>query len=193
MDDLLSRLIEVEEQGDALSEQELLGTCLMMLFGGIETTMNLIGNGLYLLVTHPEQLSALRADPGLMDAATEEFLRYESPVQGTSRTLLEDIELGGVRVKAGDLVYCRFGAGNRDPAVFADPDRLDIRRQRNPHLAFGYGTHFCLGAPLARLEGRVAIQRVIERYPELRLAEAGATWRENFLIRGFERLELLTR
>jgi cytochrome P450 len=187
-DDLLSLLIAAEDQGDRLSEGELLVTCILLFVAGHETTVNLIGNGLLALLNHPDQLAKLRADRTLLPSAVEELLRYDSPVQRTGRITNTDVKLDGRRIPKGSLVITALGAANRDPVHFPDPDRLDIRRRDNRHIAFGFGIHFCLGAPLARLEGQIAIGTLLRRMPELRLAPSTLEWRESSTLRGLKRL-----
>jgi cytochrome P450 len=187
-DDLLSRLIAAEEQGDRLTEGELLITCNLLFVAGHETTVNLIGNGVLTLLNHPEELARLRADPTLLPGAVEELLRYDSPVQRTGRMTNTDVELHGRKIAKGSLVVTAIGAANRDPAHFPDPDRLDITRRDNRHIAFGFGIHFCLGAPLARLEGQIAIGTLLRRMPELRLATSTPEWRESSTLRGLKTL-----
>jgi cytochrome P450 len=187
-DDLLSLLIAAEDQGDRLSEGELLVTCILLFVAGHETTVNLIGNGLLALLNHPDQLAKLRADHTLLPGAVEELLRYDSPVQRTGRITSTDVELDGRTIQKGSLVVTAIGAANRDPAHFPDPDRLDITRRDNRHIAFGFGIHFCLGAPLARLEGQIAIGTLLRRMPELRLATSTLEWRESSTLRGLKRL-----
>jgi cytochrome P450 len=167
--DLLTALIAAEEAGDRLSEQELLTTLILLLVAGHETTVNLIGNGTLALLKNPDQLRRLREDPGLIRSGVEELLRYDSPVQFTGRVALEPVEFGDVKVGKGQQVVALLGAANRDPAQFADPDRLDVGREDNRHIAFGGGVHFCLGAALARAEGRVAIAQLVDRFPGLEL------------------------
>ncbi len=188
--DLLSALIAAEEQGDKLSEGELISTCILLFIAGHETTVNLIGNGVLALLRHPEQLRLLREEPVLISTAIEELLRYDSPVQRTARMSSERIEMGGRTIDKGAMVIAAIGAANRDPAHFADPDRLDIRRRDNRHLSFGFGIHFCLGAPLARVEGQVAIGTLLRRRPRLELATATLTWRESSTLRGLKALPL---
>src|SRR5262245_43212550 len=187
-DDLLSLLIAAEEQGDKLTEGELLITCNLLFVAGHETTVNLIGNGLLALLNHPDQLAKLRADPTLLPGAVEELLRYDSPVQRTGRITNVDVELDGRMIPRGSLVLTAIGAANRDPAHFSDPDRLDITRRDNRHIAFGFGIHFCLGAPLARLEGQIAIGTLLRRMPGLQLATSTLEWRESSTLRGLKRL-----
>src|SRR5204862_3733658 len=150
--DMLSDLIAAEEAGDKLNEDELLATCILLLIAGHETTVNLIGNGTLALLRHPEQLRRLREEPGLIGTAVEELLRYDGPVQRTARIPSMDLTIGGREIRKGEMVMPFIGAADRDPAQFADPDRLDIGRSENRHIAFGWGIHFCLGAPLARVE-----------------------------------------
>jgi hypothetical protein len=187
-DDLLSALCAAEEQGDLLSEDELIATCILLLVAGNETTTNLIGNGLLALLRHPDQLELLRDDPSLVEGAVEELLRYDGPVQATGRFVLEDVEVNGHPVSSGQQVVTIIGAANRDPEVFTDPERLDITRRDNHHLAFGHGIHYCLGAPLARLEGQVALLALVQRFPHLRLAAERPEWRDNLILRGLASL-----
>ena len=168
--DLISALVRVEEAGDVLSEPELVVMCTLLLIAGHETTVNLIGNGTLALLRHRDQLERLQRSPELLATAVEELLRFDSPVQLTGRLLREPVEIGGHTLQAGDWVLPLLGAANRDPAQFVDPDRLDIGRTPNPHLAFGRGIHFCLGAPLARVEGQLAIGALMRRFPKLQLA-----------------------
>ncbi|MEU9374459.1 cytochrome P450 [Streptomyces sp. NPDC048255] len=194
-EDLLSALIRTrDEDGDQLSPDELIGMAFLLLIAGHETTVNLIGNGVRALLEHPEQLAALRADPeGLIDGAVEEMLRYDGPVQhATYRFALADLELGGVTVPAGSSVLVALAAADRDPARFAEPDVFDIRRTGPGHLAFGHGIHFCLGAPLARMEGRIAVRALLERFPELAEDPEGGPrdWLPGTLVRGVTRLPL---
>ncbi len=155
--DLLSALIAAEEAGDKLSEEELLATCILLLVAGHETTVNLIGNGTLALLRHPAELRRLREHPEIIGSAVEELLRYDGPVQRTARIPSADVTIAGRKISKGELVLPFIGAADRDPAQFADPDRLDLTRADNRHVAFGWGIHFCLGAPLARVEGQIAI------------------------------------
>jgi cytochrome P450 len=189
-EDLLSALLVAEEAGDKLSMDEVFSICILLLVAGNETTTNLIGNGVFALLQHPDQLELLRRDPGLIESAVEEMLRYESPVQATSRFVLERVELDGHVIESGQQAIVLIGAANRDPEQFADPDRLDITRQDNRHLAFGQGIHYCLGAPLARLESQVALLALTERFPKMRLAPERHQWRDNLILRGLERLPI---
>lgn len=189
-DDVLSSLLAVEEQGDRLTQRELLATCLLLLLAGFETTVNLIGNGTLALLAHPEQLGLLRERPDLVPNAVEEMLRYDSSVQVTSREAVDDVEVEGVRIRAGTFVVELLGGANRDPAVFADPARFDVTRANaRSHLAFAAGPHHCLGASLARLEGEVAFRALLDRFPSLQLA-AEPTRRPTFVLRGLATLPL---
>jgi len=190
-DDLLSLLIAAEEQGDKLTEGELLITCNLLFVAGHETTVNLIGNGLFALLNHPDQLDKLRENPTLIPSAVEELLRYDSPVQRTARITNTDVELDGRKIAKGSMVIAAIGAANRDPAHFPDPDRLDITRRDNRHIAFGFGIHFCLGAPLARLEGQIAIGTLLRRMPGLKLATSAPEWRESSTLRGLKALPVV--
>ncbi len=188
--DLLSGLIAAEEQGDKLTEAELLSTCVLILIAGHETTVNLIGNGLLALLGNPEQLRALANDPGLIQTGVEELLRYDGPVQRTSRMTMADVEIGGKKIAKDSVVVAAIGAANRDPAVFADPERLDVARKDNRHIAFGFGIHFCLGASLARIEGQVAIGTLLRRMPALKLVSDIPEWRESSVLRGLKTLPI---
>src|SRR6266540_2480899 len=185
--DLLSALIAAEDQGQALSEPELVSMCVLLLVAGHETTVNLIANGTLALLRHPEALARLAADPSLAGSAVEELLRYDSPVQFTSRHALAELEIGGGRVRAGETVVGVLGAANRDPAQFADPDELDLARSPNRHVAFGGGIHFCLGAPLARVEARIAIPALLQRLPDLELGGTPVR-RDTVTLRGLSSL-----
>jgi unspecific monooxygenase len=192
-DDLLSALVAVRDGGQALSDEELLSTSVLLLLAGHETTVNLIGNGALALLRHPGQLAWFRAHPAETAAAVEELLRYDPPVHLALRAALEDREVAGTTVKKGEMVLLVLGAANRDGTVFPDPDRLDLTRYVTAgktgaarHLAFGHGIHFCLGAPLARLEGQVALRRLFEH--EVTLSDAPLTYRDNLVLRGLSAL-----
>ena len=188
-DDLISALVAAEEGGDTLTEEELLSTLVTILIGGHETTTSLIASGTLLLLTHPEERRKLEAEPRLVQSAVEEFLRFEGPFQRNRRIATEDVTIGGQEIGEGELVMQLLGAANRDPAHFPDPDRLDIARSPNRHLAFGYGVHFCLGASLARLEAPVALETLFRRLPGLDLAaEPAALEWENTVFRGLKAL-----
>jgi cytochrome P450 len=190
-DDLLTALIAAEEAGDRLTEDELLATCVLLFFAGHETTVNLIGNGILALLRWPDQLDRLRKEPALMGGAVEEMLRYDSPVQRTGRVALEDLELNGRFFQAGWRVNMLVGAANRDAAQFPDPDRLDVTRANaSQHLSFATGIHYCVGAPLARLEAQLAIAALLRRYSDLRLAGERPAYRPTFVLRGLSRLEV---
>jgi pimeloyl-[acyl-carrier protein] synthase len=186
--DLLTALIAAEDQGRQLSEPELVSMCVLLLVAGHETTVNLIANGTLALLRHPEARAGLRADAELPGSAVEELLRYDSPVQFTSRHALADLEIGGRRVRAGETVIAVLGAANRDPAQFPDPDRLDLTRAPNRHVAFGGGIHFCLGAPLARVEARIAIGALLARLPGLELGPRPPVRRDTVTLRGLASL-----
>jgi cytochrome P450 len=172
-DDLLSALLHAEEAGDALSEPELVSMLFLLIIAGHETTVGLIGNGVLALLLHPEHLAALREDPDRIPEAIEELLRYDGPVERSmTRWAAEDVELAGRLIRRGEAVIVVLGAADRDPARFADPDAIVFGREDNPHVAFGRGPHYCLGAPLARVEGEIAIRRLLARMPRLRLAVA---------------------
>jgi cytochrome P450 len=190
--DLLSALIAVQEQDDRLNETELIANCILLFVAGHETTMNLIGNGMLALLSCPDQLLKLRDDSSLITRAIEELLRYESPVQFYGRAIREDTVLNGKQLRKGQALFILPGAINRDPAQFPNPDRLDITRQENHHLAFGYGIHFCLGAPLARVEGQIAIATLVRRMPQLKLQTETVTWQDTLAVRGLKSLPVST-
>jgi cytochrome P450 len=189
-DDLITALVRAQEEGDRLSEEELLANAVLLLNAGHETTTNLIGNGTLALLRHPDQMQRLRDDPSLVPSAVEELLRFDSPVQFTSRILKDDMTLGRKRLRAGQIALLVLGAANRDPEQFPDPDRLDVGRPDNKHLAFGQGPHFCLGAPLARLEGRIVFETLVQRFPAMRLEGPPPEYRQNFNLRGLKSLEV---
>ena len=189
-EDLIGNLVEVEEAGNKLTEEELLSTCVTILIGGHETTTNLISSGLYALLQHPDALLRLKRNPSLIETAVEEFLRYEGPFQRNRRVVMEDLDLRGKRIQKGQLVLQFVGAANRDPEEFPDPDRLDIERQPNRHEAFGYGVHYCLGAALSRIEAPIAINTILNRMPDLKLATDAVTW-NNAVFRGLEALPVV--
>jgi pimeloyl-[acyl-carrier protein] synthase len=185
--DLMTSLIAAEEHGDFLSEAELVAMCNLLLVAGHETTVNLLSSGMLALLENPDQMERLRGDHELSSSAVEELMRYTSPVQWTSRVAVEDIEIGGRRIQPLQSVIGVLGAANRDPDVFADPDRLDLGRDPNPQVGFGRGMHFCLGAPLARLEAEVALPMLLERFPGLRVA-GEPTPRPTWVLRGLQHL-----
>ena len=186
--DLVSALVAIEDGGDRLAADELVANCILLLIAGHETTTNLIGNGTLALLRNPHELDRFREDAGLAKTAVEEVLRYDSPVHLTGRAALEDTEVGGVDIPAGDRVTILLAAANRDPAAFADPARLDLGREENRHLAFSSGPHFCLGAALARLEGQIALSSLVTRFPRLELAADEVEWNPTITLRGLQRL-----
>ena len=184
-DDLTTQLVQAEEQGNKLTNEELTANIMLLFGAGHETTVNLIGNGLLALHQHPDELQLLKDNPSLVTNAIEELLRYDSSVQLTGRTALEDIAVGDVKVARGETVLALLGAANRDPDVYTDPDRLDITRPNVRPLSFGGGIHFCLGAQLARIEGEIAIATLLRRLPNLRLDNPDSPdWRQTFVLRG---------
>jgi cytochrome P450 len=190
-DDLLTALVSVEEQGDRLSPTELVSMLFLLLLAGHETTVNLIGNGVWALLRHPEQLERLRANPALIEPAVEEMLRYCGPVETTTpRWAPQDLEFRGQVIPAGESVVASLLAADHDPEQFPEPEKLDITREPNRHIAFGFGIHFCLGAPLARLEGTIAINLLLERMPRLQFAvePSALRWRDGILVHGLQRL-----
>lgn len=193
-DDLPSSLVALRDGADQLSEDELTSMAWLLLIAGHETTVNLIGNGVHALLTHPEQLALLRAQPDRVGAVIEELLRFTGPVQvATPRRTTEPVDIGGITISAGQIVIPALLAANRDPACTAQPDTLDITRTDNPHLAFGHGIHHCLGAPLARLEARIALGSLLTRFPQLRLAvpPEHLTWRPGVIMHGLEALPVV--
>jgi cytochrome P450 len=191
-EDLLSSLIAAEAEGESLDQRELMAMIILLFIAGHETTTNLIGNGTLALLRNRDQFDALRADPSLAVSATEELLRYDSAVQLTIRTATEDVELHGIPLSAGESVVCGLASANRDHRAFDDPDALDLARQDNHHLAFSGGMHYCLGAPLARLEGQVTFTALAERHPDLALATEAVTYRDHFILRGLAALPVTT-
>lgn len=188
-DDLTSQLVQAEQEGDKLTNEELTATVILLFGAGHETTVNLIGNGLLALHRNPHQLRLLKECPTLIPNAIDELLRYDSSVQMTGRTALKDVSVGGVDVANGETVMCLLGAANRDPAVYPDPDRLDITRPSIRPMSFGGGIHFCLGAQLARIEGEIAIATLLRRLPNLKLDDVDRPdWRQTFVLRGLNRL-----
>ena len=192
-DDLLSRLVEVEDDGGVLSEAELLSTCILLLVAGHETTVNLISGGTLALLRHPDQLERFRTDPEVTRSGVEEMLRYVSPVQLTGRAMIEDIEIAGVTLRAGDFVMVLIASGNHDADQFPDPERFDVGRTPNNHLGFGFGIHHCLGAPLARMETQVALTSLVRRAPDLAVTVDEPTYKTNVVLRGMESLPVAMR
>jgi cytochrome P450 PksS len=190
-DDLISALVAAEEAGDKLRVDELVAMVFLLVVAGHETTLNLIGNGTLALLQFPGELERLRADPRLDATAVEELLRFHSPIEvSTERYAKEPLDVAGVTIPTGALVYGVIASANRDAAQFDDPERLDVERAKNRHLAFGQGIHYCLGAPLARIEGQIAIRKLLDRMPRLRLAvpESSLRWRKGLNLRGLEEL-----
>jgi cytochrome P450 len=185
---LIHALVTAEHESDRLSEDEVIANVIITMVGGQETTTSMIGNGLLTLLRHPDQWQKLRADPSLIPDAIEEMLRYESPIQHTARMTAQDLELGGQRMRQRQAVIAVLGAANRDPERFPNPDRFDIGRPDNRHVAFGWAGHFCFGAPLARMEGRVAFETLLRRMPQLTLEPHPPTWQENLCYRGLTAL-----
>src|SRR6185436_501786 len=185
---LINSFITAEIEGDRLTDEEIIANCIVTMVGGQETTTNLIGNGVLTLLRQPDQMQKLRDDLSLVPSAVEEMLRYESPSQHTARICPEDTELGGKLIRKGQAVIAVMGAGNRDPERFPDPDRLDLGRKDNRHLAFGWASHFCFGAPLARIEGQLAFEAIARRTANLALDPGPIVWRDNLGLRGLTSL-----
>jgi cytochrome P450 len=191
LDDLVTALVQVEESGDQLNEDELVAMVFLLLVAGHETTVNLIGNGTLALLEHTDQIERLRSEPALVKSAVEELLRHSGPLEtATERYAREDVTVAGVMIPRGQMVYAVLASANRDERQFANPDTVDIAREPNRHLAFGLGIHYCLGAPLARLEGQIAFETLLRRLPTLRLAVAtnALRWRRGLVLRGLEAL-----
>jgi cytochrome P450 len=188
-EDLISGLAQVVDEGERLTEDELIGTCVLLLNAGHEATVNVTGNGWWSLFRHPDQLQRLRADHSLVPLAIEELMRFDTPLQMFERWVLEDAEICGARVPKGAELGLLFGSANHDPAVFERPDDLDLGRDPNPHLTFGAGVHFCLGAPLARIELETSFATLLRRFPRMELVEEPA-WKPNYIIRGLEALRV---
>jgi cytochrome P450 len=189
--DLISLLIDIEEEGEVLTEEELYAQCIALLFAGHETTRNLIGNGMYTLLQHPRETAELRDNPEMIRTAVEEILRYESPVQFTARVLKEDIEVCGQRIPKKWTILCMLGAANRDPKKFKEPNQLNLKRLNNEHLAFSAGPHFCIGAQLARLEGQIAIINLLRHFPKMKLTGPRPEWASTFGFRGLNSLPVI--
>lgn len=187
---LIHSLIKAEVEGNRLTDDEIIANCIITMVGGLETTTNLIGNGVLTLLRHPHQMERLRSDPSIIAPAIEELLRYESPSQHTARLAPADVELGGKKIRKRQAVIAVMAAANRDPERFPDPERLNLTREDNRHLAFGWATHFCFGAPLARIEGQIAMATLLRRFPKLALEPGPITWRTNLGLRGLNALPL---
>jgi cytochrome P450 len=189
--DLASALVQARDGDQALTEEELVAICVNLLFGGHETTTNLIANGVLAFINHPDQADLLRRDPALVSPAVEEVLRYDGPAKAVVRVAGADIEMGGKTIQAGDRVFVMLSGANHDPEVFDHPEKLDINRSRGAHLAFGVGVHYCLGATLARLEGSIVIPQIMSRFPDIALADEELQWDSVILTRGLKRLPVL--
>jgi cytochrome P450 len=190
-DDMVSVLVDAHEEGKSLSELELLAIISLILIAGTETVTNFIGSSVIAFIHDPSELERLRREPALIETAVEELLRYDSPIQATHRVLTEDTEIDGVNLRMGSVVLCLLGSANHDSTVFEDPQKLDLRRTPNPHLAFGHGTHFCLGAQLARIECQVALKNLLERFPKgFTAADELITWNSSVFFRGPKSLPL---
>ena len=189
-EDLISLMLKAGEDGDLLSEQEVVSNCVLLLFAGHETTTNLLGNGLFHLLRHPAQHELLQHNPGLAESAVEEFLRYDASVPAVLRVATEQIELRGQRIEQGQVVLPFLASANRDPQRFQNPDQLDVARKDNRHLSFAFGIHFCLGAPLARLEARIAFATLFARFGGLRLLDEDPPWLPQIFLRGLEALPI---
>ena len=189
-DDLLTALVEAEEQGDKLTLDEVIATCALLIFAGHETTTNLISNGLLALFRNPDQMKLLQENPALLRTGVEEMLRYDSPVQMLLRTATEDVEIAGQLIPAGQQLIPLMGAANYDPAIFANPYQLDIARQENPHLSLGVGIHYCMGAPLARMEASIAFELLLKRFPKMKLITQSPQYLPSLTLRQVQALEV---
>jgi len=189
-ENLICTLLEANADGKLLAPMELFANCVLLMAAGHETTTNLIGNGLLALLRNPDQLQLLRENPELISSAVDELLRYDSPVQWIARVADEDLELRGQQIRRGEILVGSLGAANRDPDVFENPDRLDLRRDKNKHIAFGHGEHYCIGAMLARMEGEIAIGTMVRRFPKMRLANRRVKWNRNIIFRGLRELRV---
>ena len=190
---VLDMLLTAQDESGDLADDELIANLMLMFMAGHETTTNLLGNGMLTLLRHPDQLAKLRARLELMPSAVEEMLRFESPANVVARITRTPVHISGVDIPAGELLYCLTGAANRDPAVFTNPQQFDIERTPNPHLSFGGGVHYCIGAPLAKLEAAVAFEALLSRFPHLQLAHTQVQWRSLINLRGLTALPLLTQ
>ncbi|WP_158736405.1 cytochrome P450 [Alteribacillus sp. YIM 98480] len=192
-DDLISAIAFAGDGGDKLTTDEIISTCSLLVFGGHETTTNLIANGMMSLLTHPQAYKELKDNPSLISSAVEEFLRYEGPSKAMIRIAKEDLELGGKKIKQNERLLLVQASANRDPAKFTKPDKLDITRHPNQHLGFGRGIHYCLGAPLARVEGEIAIKQLIQRFPQMTLEDVQIEWQPTIINRALKRLPVTLR
>lgn len=189
-DDMISQLVLARDDRDALSTDEIIGTCILLLFAGHETTTNLIGNGFLYSMKHREQWERLVAEPALAESAVEEFLRYDGPSGAVARVAAGDLDMAGKTIREGQRVFAFVNSANRDPEAFDDPERFDIGRTQNPHMTFGHGIHFCLGAPLARLEAQIAAVRLTERLPRVGLCGDAPEWHDSLILRGVKALPI---
>lgn len=187
---IIDHMMAAEEDGDTLSLAELISNAVLLLFAGHETTTNLLGNGLLALIQHPDQLRRFTNKPDMAESAVEELLRYDGPVGSLARSVLEDVEIGGKTIRKGQRLFCMLNAANRDPRQFDNPDSLDLGRQNNRHIAFGYGIHFCVGAPLARMEGRFALAAMMKRMKNIELGDKPPIWRDSLVLRGLSSLPI---
>jgi len=186
--DLISDLALVEEEGEKLNTQELIATCVLLLNAGHEASVKGFGNGMVATLREPEQLALLKADPyGIAETAVDEFIRFDAPLHLFERTATKDTEIGGVEIKQGQKIAALLGSANRDASIFENPDTLDLTRSPNPHIGFGAGIHFCIGAPLARLEMTVSLPALMTRFPNLELAQEPIR-RQSFVLRGYEKV-----
>ncbi len=186
-DDIISRLVAAHDEDEALTKDEIIATCILLLFAGHETTTNLLGNGLLHTLNFPDQWNRLKSEPSIVESAVEEWLRFDGPSGALARVAVEDVEIGGRLLKKGDRVYAFSNSANRDETQFDDPDALDLGRSPNPHLTFGHGIHFCLGAPLARMEAQIAAAMLIERFPNLNILPGfAAEWQDSLILRGIK-------
>jgi cytochrome P450 len=192
-DSLVSRLLESEDQPGGMGREEIFTNSVLLLAAGHETTTNLIGNGVLALMRNRDQWEQLVADPTLVESAVEEMLRFDSPVQWTSRSSGEGVEIGGKTIEPEQIILGCVGAANRDPAKFVEPERFNIRRTENKHLSFGIGIHYCLGAALARMEAQIALEMLVDRYPRMKWAGAKLTWMKGLTFRGVKSLPLVLR
>jgi cytochrome P450 len=194
-DDLITALIQAHDEEEQLTEDELVSVCILIFGAGEETMVNLLGNGTLALMSNRDKLNDLRRRPEITPSAVEELLRYDAPLQMTSRTALEDIELGGKHIRKGDQLYIAIGSANRDPEAYVNPDELELEREKNHHMAFADGHHLCVGAPLARVEGQEAFRVLLEMIPDIELAvnASDLRWRDHIVLRGLTRLPVKFR
>jgi cytochrome P450 len=185
-DDLITHLLEAQDEGQVLDEDEVIATAMLLLVGGHETTTNLIANGVRLLLQHPDQMTRLRDDPELIPSAVEEILRYEGTLKAVTRHVTEDFELAGTRVESGNRLMLNIAAANRDPRKFDDPETFDVTRNPEDHVAFGGGIHYCIGAPLARQESAVALSEVLSTFPQMELATDEVEWGRSVTARAMK-------